>query len=218
LVDTNFPWEKAAGADEAAGFAFVIGFTVATEKSARKILMSGESPKIFRNVFLFGRNPLSVDPLFILERLDEYAVDARDPAKLQRPSQQNSNLALRDERQAILSILGLGQLSEVKQRKLWVEANARLRGGLHSRRGASFRDFRTSIEASREAYACLLFEDQGVRNEFLDEEKRNVFGDLELIQNALFFGAELLSANYKHVGFMAELLGLKCWGRFPTES
>ena len=70
--------------------------------------------------------------------------------------------------------------------------------------------FLESNDVSRYAYARLLLASRKARGEFADADYPAVFGDRDLIQNALFLSAGILSGD-KAVKKMARFCNLACF-------
>lgn len=220
LIDTNIPWERYSAMPHYLNSAFVMGPTIAREKSRTAIFENSNGIKVRNNVFIFSLWPPKEGGLVMrlaIERLDGHTLAIRKRDELRRWDDPNYRIeeynppeARQQEKMSILEKLGMTQMSELKETKRMHQAADNLKNSLKQKAKDSFRDFRKCIDVAERAYGILLADSQSALNEFRqsDPHDRNVFGDTEVIQNALFFGATVLSTNHKHVGKMAEYCGL----------
>ncbi|PWU18186.1 MAG: hypothetical protein C5B50_09775 [Verrucomicrobia bacterium] len=117
------------------------------------------------------------------------------------------------DKHKILDLLAVKAIGELEQETFETRKakHALLHGKICSELQNCCKDFIKSIEVARYAYADLLLHKRGARNLFFDKDNRHILGDMQLIQNALFWRAKILSDD-KHVRYMANACRIK----FPT--
>jgi hypothetical protein len=229
VVDNHIDWFGLSAVSPNSNTAFILGTTADRESSPLKLLLEDKSgkPKVRQNVFLFGmKSPTQEDilaghrtPLLAISRLDEYATAVRDMDGLRKFEQQgrekakwSSTKSIADEKEKVLSLLSIKRIEEVEQIPDWQMEDEELRLSIEHKKPECFKRFWESNDVARLAYARLLLGRKSVskraRNEFADSHYPNVFGDLHLIQNALFFNAGFAS-NDKAVRTMARFCGLR---------
>ena len=190
----------------------ILGTTVDHESSPPRFLLEDNSgkPKISHNVFQFGMkteetqngNPFRY---LIISRLDAHAtaiLDMNAIRKFDQPcggnTKWNRTNSIAEEKEKVLALLYVKQMEELKHL-------------LEGKIPECFKQFWGSDDVARLAYARLLLGQDHVssqaRKEFADQNYANVFGDVHLIQNALFFDAGLAS-NDRAVKRMAHFCGL----------
>jgi hypothetical protein len=228
VVDNHIDWFGLSAVPENSNTAFILGTTADRESSPLRLLLEDKSgkPKIRQNVFLFGmKSPTQEDilaghltPLLVISRLDEYATAVLNMDGLRRFDQPggdkgkwSSLKSIADEKNKVLALLSASRIEEVEQVTNRQMEDEKLRLLIEQKKPGCFKRFWESNDVARLAYARLLLGRKSVsrktRNEFADPNNPNVFGDLHLIQNALFFNAGFAS-NDKAVMTMARLCGL----------
>lgn len=230
VVDNHVDWFGLSAAPDDANTAFILGTTADKEASPLRLLLEGKAgtPKVRQNVFLFGmKSPTAYDafyghrtPLLVISRLDAHATVIRDMDGLRKFDQPrgdktkwDTSQSIADEKEKVLSLLGINRIEEVAQLPNRRLKDEELRLSIERERPKCFKRFWESNDVSRFAYARLLLEmkrtSRQARKEFAKADYPHVFGDRDLIQNALFFSAGILSRD-KGVKEMARLCGLQC--------
>jgi hypothetical protein len=177
---------------------------------------------------MFGmKSPTSEDtlaghrtPLLVISKLDEFAVKLRDMERLRKFEQLGGGKAkwdtsesIADEKRKVLSLLGVGGIEEIPRLPSRESKDESFRLSIEQERPKCFKRFWESNDVARLGYARLLLGTDRIsreaRKEFSEADYPNIFGDLHLVQNALFFNAGILSRD-KGVKKMARLCGLQC--------
>ena len=230
VVDNNIDWFELSAAPGNANAAFILGTTADKESSPLRLLLErGDgTPKVRDNVFLFGmKSPTAQDvlcghrtPLLVISRLDAHATRIRDMNALRQFDQPGGGKAKWDtsesiahEKGKVLALLGVNCIEEVVRLPNRESKDEELRRSVERERSKCFKRFWESNDVSRFAYARLLLGadrlSRQARREFVERAYPNVFGDRDLIQNALFFNAGVLSKD-RGVKKMARLCDLLC--------
>lgn len=229
VVDNNIAWPKFSAASENANVAFILGTTVDKEASPLWGMLEDvhKNPKIRNNVFMFGmKSPTRDDvlaghrtPLLVISRLDESATKLRDMERLRKFDKPNGDKAkwdtsesIADEKQRVLTLLGVDRIVPTQRIPSWQTKDQKLRLSIERDRSKCFGRFWESNDVARYAYARLLIGSRKARNEFVEPAYPNVFGDRDVIQNALFFNADVLCKD-EAVKTMARYCGIQ-----PRES
>lgn len=228
VVDNHIDWFGLSGAPENSKTAFILGTTADRESSPLRLLLENKSgkPKVRHNVFMFGmKSPAQEDilaghltPLLVISRLDEYAAAVLNMDGIRKFDQPggdkarwSSSESIADEKDKILSLLSIKRIKEIERMPDWQMKDEQLSLSIECQKSGCFKRFWESNEVARLAYARLLLGRKSVsrktRAEFACPNNPNVFGDLHLIQNALFFNAGFAS-NDKAVMTMARFCGL----------
>jgi len=225
VVDNHINWFELSGIPENSKTAFIVGTTADKESSPLRLLLEDASgkPKIRKNVFLFGMKSPNPDdilaghrtPFLIISRLDDYATEVLDIKSLRKFDQPdgdkakwNTSKSIAEEKEKVLLLLAGNRIEEVQQIQNRREKDEELRLSTEHKKAECFKRFWESNDVARIAYARLLLTSPKARNEFANSNYPNVFGDLHLIQNALFFNAGFAS-NDKAVRTMARFCGLQ---------
>lgn len=230
IVDSNIDWTDLSVKTENEDIAFILGTTVDRETSPLRLMLEDchKNPKVRKNVFMFGmKSPTREDeiaghrtPLLIISKLDEFTTKLLDMEQLRKfdkpggdKTKWDSSESITDEKDRVLSLLNVNDVEEVSHLTDRELKNESLRLRIEQERSKCFARFWESNDVARLGYARLLLgtdrESRDARKEFVEKNYPNVFGDFHLIQNALFFSAEILSKD-KGVQKMARLCGLKC--------
>ncbi|HTD68686.1 MAG TPA: hypothetical protein VK846_19360 [Candidatus Limnocylindria bacterium] len=220
LVDTNAEWFDTS--HQHPETAFLLGTTVDKEISRlESIFANSRGTKVRPNVFLFGVKTEWLEgqrvPLLRIDRLDSMLGQLLDLNSLRefdalRLAGLGPDLDIVNRKKAILRILGVDHLSLLPSKNHCRAKDEALKQQVHAGLGQCTGRFRKCVELSEDAYARLLIAEQSARHAFLDEGRVNTFGDTNLIQNALFFGAGVLSTD-SDVRFMASVCRLPIFGR-----
>ena len=229
VVDSHINWFQLSVAQENLKTAFVIGTTASKEASPLRFVLEtpGLVPKVRQNVFMFGgKDPTPEDiepgitiPRLLLARLDEHAPTAINMAGVRQFEEKekrtwDTSESIAEEKAKVLALLGVSRVEEVGT-VVWSPKDAELRTGIERDRGTCFSDFWKSNDVSLRAYARLLLVSRRARNEFAEADNPNVFGDADLVQDALFLNAGILSKD-RAVQKMARFCGVLC-GEVPQE-
>ena len=223
VVDTHVDWFSLSGDARSSKFAFVIGTTADREASPKRLHVENFNltPKVRNNVFIFGLRPaLEKDVAagfpehqLILQRLDEHATRVLDMQGL-RAFEQNEGAhwdtgeGLDASKSEVLRILGI-KSSEDLSRLGSTDTPQRLQARVRTLRHQCFRDFPLSWSVALHAYAHLLCFFTKARNEFLRPSYLNLLGDAQLVQNALYLYADILSRD-EAVKRMARTCEIQC--------
>jgi len=235
VVDNHIDWFRLSGLLDNSNTAFILGTTTDRESSPLRLLVEDKfgNPKVRQNVFMFGmKSPTHEDildghrtPLLVISQLDEYAIkifDVDGIRKFEQPGGEkvkwNSSQSIADEKEKVLSLLSIKRIEEIDQmpaRQRQTE-DEKLRLSIERNKPRCFKRFWESNDVARFAYSRLLLFSKKTRNEFANANYPNVFGDLHLVQNALFFNAEFAS-NDAAVMKMAKYCGLQKFGMRVSE-
>jgi hypothetical protein len=226
VVDNHIDWFGLSGVPEHSNTAFVLGTIADKESSPLRLLLEGllAKPKIRQNVFLFGmKSPVQEDilvgfrtPLLVISRLDEYASAVWDMSGIRKFDQPggdktkwNTSKSIADEKAKVLSLLSVNRIEEIDMMPDQQMKDEELCFSIERKKPECFKRFWESNDVSRFAYARLLLGRKRVsrkaRKDFAISNYPNVFGDRDLIQNALFFNAGYASGD-KAVEKMARFL------------
>ena len=214
VVDSNAEWFSAAA--KYPDVASVLGTTIDKETGRlESVFANSRGRKVRPNVFDFGVKFEVVSglrvPLLIIRQLDEMYANVMDLAALRKfdatnDSRPRETLPLRKKQ--ILNLLSVNRLEDLPTKGKCLEKDESLKQQIQARAGRCVRNFARCVEVSEFAYARLLIRDRAARNSFSIDINPNVFGDAELIHNALFFGAQALSED-SDVHFMARACSIK---------
>jgi hypothetical protein len=220
----------AAGKPENRNKAFILGHTVIDETENLKALLFGHKRDISNNnLFTFGfvgpTDSTAPVPYLMIHRLDARYAEIFDKNKLRKESCPRAKRTdaeyLADERKhmadvlelkldVVHRILGLTAMSILPPDEFCERKRRKLIEIIHSKAPGCFKDYRTGTEVASFCYAALLLEPDDVgektRNEFNDPHRRNIFGDIRLIQNALWLQSRILS-NDRAIKRMVEYIG-----------
>lgn len=223
VVDQNVNWLDLSSAPESGNTAFILGTTIHKEASPIRLLVEDKNG-VFRtrqNVFNFGvKYPTQKDmeagyrePMIVITRLNAETTAILDLKGLRKFNEPDGGGKLWDTSEAVLvekkRILALLETNSIKQLKVESiqKKDAELAAYLVSNLRKCFKNFDQSEIAARYGYARLLLRSPRTRNEFEMQDYPNVFGDLQLVQNALFLQASILSKD-KGVHKMARFCGV----------
>jgi hypothetical protein len=156
--------------------------------------------------------------MIVISRLDAHATAILDMNALRKCDQPcggntkwNRTKSIGEEKEKVLVLLCVKRMEELKAVHNWRAKDEKLRLCIEETKPECFKRFWRSDDVARLAYARLLLGQAHVsseaRKEFADPNYPNVFGDVHLIQNALFFNAGLAS-NDRAVKRMARFCGL----------
>jgi hypothetical protein len=240
VVDNHIDWFGLSALPENSNVAFILGTTTDRESCSLKSLFEDKTgkPKVRQNVFMFGMQspkrptqqevlaghlpPLTPD--LVISRLDEYAtlvLDMEGIRKFEQPDGEkkkfDSSWSIADERKNMLSLLSVNRIEDIEQMPELPDRQMKddkLRLEIERKKPKCFKRFWESHDVARFAYSRLLLFSGKARNEFSKPNYPNVFGDLHLIQNALFFNAGFASDDWA-VKKMAIHCGLQ---RFETQT
>ncbi len=229
IVDTNSNWKAESRAPENKGVAFILGKTVTMEEDNLKSLYFSQKVDISNNnLFHLGLEELGGNTLVVLERLDKpYALifDQRKLVEESMPRAQRTDpefqsrqrrqlLAVDEERRCILDLLHVKRIGDLPLRNKIEAVEAEILEFVRDRAPLCRYDWWRSVEVARRCYALLLIQKGGIRTEFADPAYRHVFGDVTLVQNALFLRAGILSNDHapKRMAGYTGLRELVCRG------
>lgn len=240
VVDGNSPWKAAAAKKEISGKAFIIGDTVQSEHPNLKGTLFGTKTDISNNnLFIFGVAPPSIgSDLLLVRRMDEHyrsifdeslldlesaRPETRTDAKfIERRQRQARNTAeLKNDILRRIGIRDLGDIPKRQQESFCAAKKAELLEDVRATAAQCRRNYRLSCEVASLCCAALLMEwdedDQGVkaRKDFVKPNYPNVFGDIRILQNALYLNANILSWD-KAFKLMTGYVGLKHVNVFET--
>lgn len=235
VVDNHVDWFGLSGKPENSNTAFILGTTADRESSPLHLLVEDSSgkQKVRDNVFMFGmKSPTHEDilaghrtPLLVISRLGEHATKMLNMDGLRnfdRPGGEkgkwNSSKSINDEKQKILDLLEIKNVGEIARLKDIKPLDGQLRSSIEQQRSKCFKRFWESNDVARLAYCRLLLMRDSVsrrtRKEFEELNNSNVFGDLHLIQNALFFNS-CIASDDGAVRKMANFCGVQ---KFETSN
>jgi len=224
LVDSQIPWETLSDLPENTNKAFILGTTIDKERaSSLSLFENKDGLKVRLNVFLFGmRTPRTEDVPFVgrapqlwIEQLDEHCFDVRNRDAILAWEKSgkiwNDSKSVDEDKVRVLELLGVPSIENLEQETYEVRQakHALLSEQIRIQRDDCLKDFIISIQVARYAYARLLIDRHKARNEFSALDNRHVLGDMQLIQNALFWDAAILSKD-KAVRLMSGYCGIKC--------
>ena len=240
VVDNHIDWFGLSRLPENSNVAFILGTTTDREICSLKSLVEDKTrkPKVRQNVFMFGMQspkrptqqevlagrlpPLTPD--LVISRLDEYATLVMDIEGIRRFEQPDgdkgkfdSSWSIADEKKKLLALLSVNQIEEIEQMPELPDRQKKddeFRLEIDRQKPKCFKRFWESNDVARLAYARLLLFSSKLRGEFAKPNYGNVFGDLHLIQNALFFAAGFASEDWavKRMATYCKLL------RFETQT
>lgn len=224
IVDTHIQWENLSALPQHQDKAFILGTTITKERDRPLSFFENQKgeKKIRQNVFLFGmRNAPPEDiairwikPTLWITQLDENCFDVwnrGEMAKSEKTKNWNDSKSVSEERQKILEQLNVANIDDVEKftHQQREAKKTELLNKIYDDLPKCAGDFIISIQVSRYAYAILLIFKKTARSLFSKPKNRNVLGDMQLIQNALFWDAAILSEDWQ-VHYMAPLCKLKC--------
>jgi hypothetical protein len=224
LVDSQIPWETLSALPKNANKAFILGTTVDKERpSSLSLFENKDGLKVRLNVFLFGmKNAAPEDvpiigkaPQLWIQQLDAHCFDVLNRKAMiaweKAGKIWNDSQSVNEEKIETLKLLGVSSIVQLEQ-ETYETRQAKhhsLTERIRVERGSCFKDFMMSNQVSRYAFARLLLNRRKARNEFSAPSKRHLLGDMQLIQNALFWNAAVLSHD-GGVRMMAQFCGIKC--------
>lgn len=206
IVDNNAEWKERSLKEP--NRAFILGRTISSEAHNLEGVFFNEKVKGGRkNVFLFGVAGLNRHTVIEIQRIDIHlkaifrrplpTLDETTPAERAQWNDPQKRLQQRDR---IEKIVGDFSSESLRQK---IKATAPL----------AFKNYETSWIVAEWAYALLLQEtghkDKREREKFTNNHE-NLFGDTQMIQEALFFNARILSGNTQHVWRMASYCEIRC--------
>jgi hypothetical protein len=224
VVDTHVQWETLSVHPQHQNKAFILGTTITKERDRPLSFFENHKGerKVRENVFIFGmRNATPEDvaigwikPTLWINRLDENCFDAwnrEEMTKNERTKIWDDSKSVNEEKQTVLELVGVEKINDVEQfgRQERESKKAELVNKICAELPKCPKDFIMSIQVSRYVYAILLIFKEAARNNFSKPAYRHVLGDMQLIQNALFWDAAILSEDWQ-VRYMAPLCKLKC--------
>ena len=129
----------------------------------------------------------------------------------------DSSWSIADEKKKLLTLLSVKQIEEIEQIPELPDRQMKddkLRLEIEHKKPRCFKRFWESNDVARLAYSRLLLFSLKMRNEFDKPNYANVFGDLHLIQNALFF-----NAGYASEDWAVKKMAIQCnLQRFETQA
>jgi hypothetical protein len=241
IIDSNLPGSVSdAKKPGNKNKAFILGQTFTDEhESLKDALLRSPVDNSNNNLFAFGFVGDEIrwlpTPCLMLYRLDSYLQITMNAKGLREESRSPAKRMLDDpefiasERKDMADVLHFKGII-LKEILRWpditclppVEFNERKRAQLieiiRSKAPSCFTNYLNANYVASLCYAALLLESDKIgvktRNEFCQQNRRNVFGDTRLIQNALWLKARILS-NDRAVTRMVEYLGRAALGLDP---
>ena len=227
LCDSNSTWKSEVVKPENQSKAFILGHTVLDETDDVQGNIFGKKVDCnFGNIFVFTLPTCPPGVLLLaIERYNSEFQKRFDPnqiklASMERvkktdPKYQQAEAELiekvRTEKQNILSVLKLTNLADLPPIEVAQQKQKDLIKYIRIEGRKCFSDYRTSMNIAGLCHAALLLEQDEIgvkmRKEFNDPDRRNVFGDVLLLRDALWFNARILS-NDRAIMRMAEYLSL----------
>jgi hypothetical protein len=208
IVDSNSDWKRLSRKSANRNVAFIVGRTVETEEdNLSGVFFSHKVDLTNNNLFGFGLQVLGDHLLVCLHRIDPAFRLIFDQEKLDRESrprkqrtepefldrQAREQEAIDAEKREILLVLGVRHITELPDRKNLVEQERRLLTAIQSASPLAYYNWEISVLSARQCYALMLIQKRRMRHEFGLPDYRNVFGDVTLVQNALFMRSGILS-------------------------
>lgn len=187
--------------------AFILGRTINNEAdNLEGVFFNKKVEGRRKNVFLFAARPFNGFPIIEIRRLDSHfkstiqrplpALDEMTPEEQAHWNDPTKRLQLRDKIAEIVAIF----------------PSDLLRTKIKESVPLAFKNYPLSCQIAEWAYALMLQEigdkDKEERGKFLNNDK-NLFGDTNLIQEALFFKAGILSKNTQHICPMTSYCDIK---------
>jgi hypothetical protein len=225
LVDSNYPWKCAASKAEHRNKAFIVGQTVTEEEDNLESIFFGPGTDASNdNLFGFGLDEFNGVYRLLIERFDTAFPSIFDKKKLAEESEQRAKrtdaASLRREvghkvsvaqlKERIAHILAYPNLENRPPLELKQWQKTEIVAIIRRNSPNCLRNYHAAYDVAELCYAALLLEDdkvgQKTRQEFRNPNKRNVFGDTRLIQNALWLGSNILSRD-NAVKRMVEYIG-----------
>jgi hypothetical protein len=224
VVDSNSDWQKEAAKPENKEKAFVIGRTVTDEQWNRKAVFFGKQVNITNNnLFILAPEDIRCERVICLHRLDEYyrcILDEQSLTDESRPIEQRESdisfklwqkdrfESIEQEKRAILLLLGLRDISDLKQPKDLSKERGQVFSFVQAAAPRSMGHYRRAVEIARHCYLLLLIERRDIRTAFSNPDDINVLNDTFLLQNAVFLGAGIMTHD-RALKRMARYAGLK---------
>jgi len=220
LVDNNIPWEPLARAEPSANF--VLGRTIALESdSLRPRLIKKLRIEPLANVFTLEIIEVAQQRCFVVDRLD-----ANFGAKWSGPLPTVESRVRN----------GGGEINspEIREKKRqWVMTlrnipSPELQGKVSHDKPHCYANYVLSGESSLRCYAMhlaalrqlmLRFPSTATRVNHFETNSANLFGDAELVQEALFLSCGIVSNDGTDVGAMAAIAGIafRTWRNPPSQ-
>ncbi|MFA6288570.1 MAG: hypothetical protein WC661_14395 [Opitutaceae bacterium] len=209
LVDNNVPWETLARAEPSANF--LLGRTIALESdSLRPRLLKKLRTDPLGNVFTLEIIEVSQRRCFVIDRLD-----ANFGGKFSGPLPTvESRLRNGDEE------INSPRIRETKRQWVTGQKNtprAQLQAAVNRNKPHCYANYALSGETSLLCYAMHLAELRQMMQQTPSAAKRvdhfetnsaNLFGDAELVQEALFLSCGIVSNDETDVGAMSAIAGI----------
>jgi hypothetical protein len=236
VIDTNSTWHEEC--KKHLDKAFIITPALARETTNLLNLILDRTRSKLGNIFSFGIDDRI--NCIIIERIDEAFQYEFDIPKLRQASrgkgpffekQKAKHTAYNiEEKERATFNIELDLLFDVNSgqprvsKKFWDTGKAcdlpppeelkyatdSLKNNIRQRVPACRFNVKNTINLVTICHRTLLLEDLRIRAEFDDPEKVNVFGDMHILQAAIYLGANILS-NDKRLKTMASYTGMNCW-------
>lgn len=227
VCDSNSSWKDEAAKIGNQAKAFIIGQTCLDEPEDVRGNLFGKKVDITNeNIFTFiitphlgGTGCLAIEqynsnyPLRfnqpMLQQLSQQRVKKTDPKYLE--SEREYLAAVQNDKKEILSFLNVADIANVPSGEAAEQKQSDMVQHIRSSGPSCCGNYMLSQVIAMGCYAALLLEQDDVgkktRDEFSDPKRRNVFGDLCVIRDALWFKARILS-NDRAVARMAKYVAL----------
>jgi hypothetical protein len=212
VCDTNSFWKEESGKSSNQSKVFIIPHTTLDENDdVHGNIFGKKVDSKYRNIFFFSALPPQVGLGLAIERYDSQFIKRFSPDKFRQASRERLNKSdanyLKAERERMTQvleqkkkILSLVELENVENLPPAAVTERRKSGAIrYVRREAlkCFSDYSRSMNLAAICYAALLLERDAIgektRKEFSDQNRRNVFGDVLLFRDALWFKSRILS-------------------------
>lgn len=229
VCDSNSSWKREADKSGNHCKMFILGHTVLDETDDVYGNIFGRRVNCANNnIYFFTNSPCQSGTCYLaIERYTPQSLLKHDPAKLKQVSRKRINKSdtqyltsesdlmaqVRNEKGNILSLLKVRgiDLDNPPSEEIIESVKTELIQYVRSVSPKAFKDFRHCMNIAGLCYAALLLErdenGKKTRNEFNSPNRRNLWGDVLLLRDALWFKARILS-NDGAVKRMAEYLAL----------
>ena len=210
VVDSQQPWRQIARTHK--DWSVVLGVTVFNEKRQVAEMESLVDPTLESetdNLFALTPNDSDASRLTIeLHRMDRKfcIVYKMEIASDWWKSLENRNT---DVKRTVLNLLGFPTAQSLPKPSDLNEVRNRLTEFVNSKKQSCPLDWDLCSKVSVICYAIELARNRKLQTEFFKPKYHNVFGDVVVLQNALFLNADILTGD-KPLKRMASYVGKQC--------
>lgn len=238
ICDTNSAWKEECEKPENLGKAFIITPALAHETTNLFDLILDKKRRKLGNIFNFGIDDRL--NYLIIERIDEAYQYEFDIALLRKASKEDgpfyekhkakrSAENLIEKSRAIFNIdldilVSANSGQPPVNLTFWTTRKAcdlpspqemkyatdRMKNNIKQRYPTCRYNLKNTSNLVATCHRTLLLEDLKIRAEFDDPQKINVFGDMHILQAAIYLGANILSKDVR-LQTMASYAGIKCF-------